>query len=71
MQRIERTILPRSRRIRDASVNLLRQGEISALDYLNAQREYNEVVRQYRDSLIRHRRAMLKLNTMVGARILP
>lgn len=71
VQRIERTILPRSRRIRDASLNLLRQGEASALDYLNAQREYNDVVRQYRDALIRHRRATLRLNTAIGMRLLP
>ena len=69
--RIERTILPRSMRIRDASVNLLQQGEISALDYLNMQREHSEVIRQYRDALIRRRRAMLRLNTAVGERILP
>jgi hypothetical protein len=30
-----------------------------------------EVVRQYRDTLIRHRRSMLRLNTAVGQRILP
>jgi outer membrane protein, heavy metal efflux system len=71
VQRIERTILPRSRRIRDASLNLMRQGEASALDYLNAQREYNDVVRQYRDALIRHRRATLRLNTAIGMRLLP
>jgi cobalt-zinc-cadmium efflux system outer membrane protein len=71
VERIERTILPRSTRIRDASLNLLRQGEASALDYLNAQRDHNDVVRQYRDALIRHRRAMLRLNTAVGMRVLP
>ena len=32
---------------------------------------YNEVVRQYRDALVRHRRSMLDLNTAVGARVLP
>jgi cobalt-zinc-cadmium efflux system outer membrane protein len=69
--RIERTILPRSMRIRDASLNLLQQGEASALDYLNVQREHTEVIRQYRDALIRRRRAMLHLNTVVGQRILP
>ena len=32
---------------------------------------YNEVVKQYRDALVRHRRAILDLNTAVGERILP
>ena len=36
-----------------------------------AQRAYNEAVRLYRDTLIRHRRSMLSLNTAVGQRILP
>jgi len=39
--------------------------------YLDAQREYNEFVRQYRDTLIRRRRAILKLNTVVGQRLFP
>ncbi len=71
MLRIERTILPRSMRIRAASIRLLESGESSALDFLNVQREHSEVVRQYRDALIRRRRAMLRVNTAVGQRILP
>ena len=39
------------------------------MDYLEAQQDFNDVVRQYRDALIRHRRAMLDLNTAVGERI--
>ncbi|HEX3724967.1 MAG TPA: TolC family protein [Pirellulales bacterium] len=70
-EKLERFILPRSKRIRDASAHLLQVGEISPVDYLNAQKDYNEVVRQYRDVLIRHRRSMLKLNTVVGQRVLP
>ncbi len=71
IQRMEESILPRSRRIRDASLRLLEQRETSALDYLSAQREYNDIVRQYRDALVRHRRSMLRLNTSVGRRIFP
>ena len=41
------------------------------LDYLDAQQDFNEVVRQYRDALVRHRRAILDLNTAVGERVLP
>ena len=40
--------------------------------FLNAQAlERRYLVRQYRDTLIRHRRNMLDLNTAVGQRILP
>ncbi|WP_206108201.1 TolC family protein [Paludisphaera soli] len=68
---LEQQILPSSRRVRDAAFARFRGGEANALEYLEAQRQYNDVVRQYRDSLVRHRRAMLDLNTAVGARILP
>lgn len=68
--RLEHSVLPRSKRIRDLTAGLLKQGEVNAVEYLNVQKDYNEVVRQYRDALLRHRRSMLKLNTAVGERIL-
>jgi cobalt-zinc-cadmium efflux system outer membrane protein len=71
VDRIEHGILPRSRHVRDITAHLVRAGQASAVDYLGAQRDYNEVVRQYRDALIRHRRSMLKLNTAVARRIVP
>jgi cobalt-zinc-cadmium efflux system outer membrane protein len=71
IRRIEGTLLPAARRVRDDAYRLFVQGEEEAIVYLNAQREFNEAARQYRDMLVRHRRAMLKLNTAVGQRILP
>ena len=70
-ERLERGILPRARRLRDQKYTLYTQGQENIVTYLNAQRDYNEVVRQYRDALIRHRRSMLRLNTAVGQRVLP
>ncbi len=71
VERIEHAILPASRRVRDSVYRLYTSGEKSVIDYLNAQKDHNEIVRQYRDALIRHRRSMLRLNTAVGQRILP
>ncbi|MBV8128403.1 MAG: TolC family protein [Planctomycetaceae bacterium] len=71
VERLELSILPRARRLRDQKYGLYTQGQEHIVTYLNAQRDYNEVVRQYRDTLIRHRRSMLRLNTAVGQRILP
>ena len=71
VQRLERTVLPRARSVRDTTFSLFKAGQEGAIGYLNAQREYSEVVRQYRDALIRHRRAALRLNTTVALRILP
>jgi len=71
VQRLQRGILPRAKRLRDQKYGLYTQGQENIVTYLNAQRDYNEVVRQFRDTLIRHRRSMLRLNTAVGQRILP
>ena len=69
--RIEGEILPMAGRVRDDAERLYRRGGAEVVAYLNARREYNEVVREYRDLLVRHRRSMLALNTAVGVRILP
>ncbi len=69
--RIERDLLPAASRVRDDALKLYQAGEEDIVVYLNAQREYNDLVRQYRDTLIRHRRSMLELNTTVGRRLLP
>ncbi len=71
IDRVEQTLLPASQRVRDDALKLFRQGEQDVVSYLNAQRDYNDVIRQYRDTAVRHRRSMLRLNTAVGRRILP
>ena len=71
VRRIEGRLLPAAARVRDDAYRLYTQGEEEAIVYLNAQREYNEAARQYRDMLVRHRRSMLPLNTAVGQRLLP
>ncbi|MDR3638595.1 MAG: TolC family protein [Isosphaeraceae bacterium] len=71
VERIEGRLLPAAARVRDDGYRLFTQGEEEAIVYLNAQREYNEAARQYRDMLVRHRRSMLRLNTAVGQRLLP
>ncbi len=71
VRQIERTILPRARRSRDARYRLFAAGQENLITYLGAQRAYQDVVRQYLDALIVHRRSMLRLNTAVGRRILP
>ncbi|MBV8230164.1 MAG: TolC family protein [Planctomycetaceae bacterium] len=71
VQRMERDLLPAARQFRDDTFTLYVRGDLDALANLNAQRDYNEAVRQYRDAAVRHRRSMLALNTAVGQRILP
>ncbi len=69
--RYEGDILRRAERQREDMYRLFTEGERTVSDYYNAERDYNEMVRQYHDSLIRHRRSMLRLNTAVGQRLLP
>ncbi len=71
VKRIEERLLPAAGRARGDAYRLYMQGEEEAIVYLNAQREFNEASRQYRDLLVRHRRSMLAPNTAVGQRLLP
>ncbi len=71
VRQIERTILPRAQRSRDSRHRLFAEGQENLITYLNAQRTYQDVVRQYLDALILHRRSMLRLNSAVGQRIFP
>jgi cobalt-zinc-cadmium efflux system outer membrane protein len=64
-------VMPATTRVRDAAFERWKGGETSALDYLEAQQDYNDTVRQYRDAMVRHRRARLDLNTAVGSRVVP
>ncbi|MGP0067923.1 MAG: TolC family protein [Isosphaeraceae bacterium] len=66
-----REIIPASAKMRDAARKLYETGAASILDFLDAQLAFNDVVKQYRDSMVRHRRAILDLNTAVGERVLP
>jgi cobalt-zinc-cadmium efflux system outer membrane protein len=67
----EREVVPASRQVFNRTIRRFEIGESSPEDYLEAQREFNEIFRQYREALVRHRRSMLDLNTAVGARLLP
>ncbi len=68
---VERDLLPDARLVRDSARKRFTLGEIDAIAWLNAQRAYNDIVRQYRDTLVRHRLSMLRLNTAIGHRVLP
>ena len=68
---IDREVIPSARNVRDASRRRYQGGETNAIAFIEAQKSFNEVVKTYRDALVRHRRAMLDLNTAVGVRVLP
>lgn len=71
VERLERSTLPRSRHRQEDIRRLFAEGQERLDVFLSAQRDHNEVIRQYREAMLRHRRAMLALNTAVGLRLLP
>lgn len=71
VQRYEQDILAAAQRLRDEKYRLFTKGQEGLISFLQAQSEYNDVVRQYLENLVRHRRNMLKLNTAVGQRVAP
>ncbi len=64
-------IIPVSRKVRDAAYKRFTGGQTSALEFLAAQQDFNDQVRSYKDAMVRHRQAILDLNTAVGERVLP
>ncbi len=71
LEQIERDVLPTASKNLVNARRLYVGGESNVLDYLNAQRDYNEIVRQYFTIVVRHRRSMLDLNTALGRRVVP
>ncbi len=71
VERIRTQILPTSKSSLDDRLSLFRGGEANVVSFLQAQRNYNDTVKAYHDTVVRHRRSMLGLNTVVGQRILP
>ncbi|QDV32860.1 TolC family protein [Tautonia plasticadhaerens] len=69
--RLQVEVMSDARRVLDDAQRLFAGGEIDAIAFLAIRREYNDVLRQYRDQLVRRRRSLLDLNTAVGRRILP
>lgn len=68
---IHDVLVPEARRAAADKFQLFMSGEVDVTAFLDTQRAYNDVVKQYLDTAIRHRRSMLTLNTAVGRRIMP
>ena len=71
IEQIERSMLPRARSVLARRQTQFAAGEISVDDLEGAVEDMAEVTQSHRDAVVRHRRAMLELNTVVGLRLLP
>jgi outer membrane protein, heavy metal efflux system len=68
---LKANVVPPARETLEKAAQLWKAGSISGLDYLDATQDYTQVVKQYLDTAVRHRRSMLSLNTVVGRKIMP
>ena len=71
LDQLEKSILPRVAATLRRKTEQLSAGTISADDYQGHLDDAAEVTQAHRDAIVRHRRAMLDLNTAVGLRVLP
>jgi cobalt-zinc-cadmium efflux system outer membrane protein len=71
VERIEKQILPAAEVVKSDWEKMRRAGELTSVEYLYHEKEYNDTVKTYHDTLVRHRLSMLRLNTAVAQRILP
>ena len=71
ISRIQDEILPAAEENLKLSLASPDPDEPVAVSRIEAQRSYAEISQQYLDALVRHRRSMFRLNTVVGCRVFP
>ncbi len=71
IDRIEREIVPEVKLSLAEDLKKFHEGTLDTRGYLSVLGELDDLARQYRELLIRHRRSMLSINTVVGVRVLP
>jgi outer membrane protein, heavy metal efflux system len=71
IEQVQKEVLPYIEQSLGESLEHFHRGTLDAAGYLTAQRDLDDLGRQYRDLLVRHRRSMLAVNTAVGKRIFP
>ena len=71
LEQIERTMLPLAQESLRRHAREFAAGDLDIDDYQSRLDEAAEIANTHRDALVRHRRAMLDLNTAVGMRIMP
>ena len=69
VRRIRSDIIAVSEKVKSDRFTLFQSGEANVVSYLKRQRVYNDNVKAYLDTAVRHRRSMLSLNTVVGQRL--
>ncbi len=71
IQEVRTQVIPDAQEILAETRRLRIAGQVSISDYIAAQLDFNDKVKQYLDTAIRYRRSMLSINTAVGKKIMP
>ena len=71
ISRIQDEILPAAQENLNLSLASPAPDDPVVISRIEAQRSYAEISQQYLDALVRHRRSMFRLNTVVGCRVFP
>ena len=70
MESIERDLLQPAESARDTSAYVYRTGASTLIEFLDAQRAFNETMQSYQEAQAQYRRAVIRLNTAVAKEVI-
>ena len=70
VESIERDLLKPAEQARDTSAYVYRSGASSLIEFLDAQRAFNETMQSYQEAQASYRRALVQLNATVGKEVI-
>jgi cobalt-zinc-cadmium efflux system outer membrane protein len=71
LEAIEKTMLDKAREVRDTTEYSYRRGEASLVEFLDAQRAFNETMQSYNDARADYARSLYQIDSIVGRTVNP
>ncbi|MEZ5404201.1 MAG: TolC family protein [Bryobacteraceae bacterium] len=71
LENVETDMLARARRVRDATEYSYRRGEASLVEFLDAQRAFNDVMQTFQDASANFARSLYLIDAVSGASVVP
>jgi cobalt-zinc-cadmium efflux system outer membrane protein len=68
---IERDLLQPAEQARDTAAYVYRSGGSSLVEFLDAQRAFNETMQSYHEAQAAYRRSVIQLNSAVNKKVIP
>src|SRR5262249_29155543 len=69
VESIERDLLQLAQQARDTVAYTYRAGAASLIEFLDAQRAFNEIMQSYNEAQASYRRAVIRLNIAIGKEV--